>query len=129
THALRPPAAVGHYACFHQRCQLHIRSKDHGFDERASSPLWSARFRGESRHLVPPPKRSMTKDDYKTSALFTGIMLLAFVLRVYHLGTSSLWFDEILTVYDAMAPFSKIHRIVLASPPLFHYLIRAMLLV
>lgn len=41
----------------------------------------------------------------QTVALFTGILLVNFWLRVYRLGQPSLWADEILTAYRAQASF------------------------
>ncbi len=65
----------------------------------------------------------------KEYAIGLGLTLLAAVLRFWNLGGPSLWFDEALNVQDAGHPFSAIHRVVLASPPLFHYVIRGFLLV
>ncbi len=52
------------------------------------------------------------------------LTLLGGCLRFYHLGEQSLWFDEVLTVMDASRPFHDISRTVLASPPLYHYIVR-----
>jgi len=50
------------------------------------------------------------------------------ILRFYRIGFHSFWLDEILSIRDASVPFSKISSTVLASPPLFHYLLRALYL-
>jgi uncharacterized membrane protein len=60
---------------------------------------------------------------FATALLFS----LGAWIRCFRLGRQSLWFDEILTVHDASFPFRQIHRIVLASPPLYHYLIHFLL--
>jgi len=49
---------------------------------------------------------------------------MAFLIRLKGLGSQSLWLDEVMTVQDAMHPFVQIHRQILASPPIFHYVVR-----
>ena len=46
-----------------------------------------------------------------------------------HLGYHSLWLDELINIRDVSNTFSKIHQVILASPPLFHYLLRVIYLV
>ena len=41
-------------------------------------------------------------------------------LRFYHLGSKSLWLDEVFNVLDSAHPVSEIPRIVYSSPPLFY---------
>jgi mannosyltransferase len=72
------------------------------------------------------PDRPLNRQDVW---IMIGLTCLAIGFRIYRLGAQSLWFDEVLTFQDAMCPFSVIHKVILASPPLFHYLIRLVLLV
>jgi len=51
---------------------------------------------------------------------------LGATLRLFKLGEHGLWLDEILTVRDVTNPWNEIHKNILASPPLYHYFIKAM---
>lgn len=81
-------------------------------------------------HKEPYPSITPVSTKRETHTwIVVGLTALAFALRFYRLGTQSLWLDEVLNVNDAMVPFSKIHRVILASPPLFHYIVRTFILV
>src|SRR5690242_3485073 len=60
---------------------------------------------------------------------FLSIITLGTFLRFFHLGTYSLWLDEFLNFFDATHAFREMYRIILASPPLFHYVVRCFYLV
>jgi len=68
---------------------------------------------------------------HKDSASWTflSIIMLGIFLRFFRLGTSSLWLDEFLNFFDATHPFREMQRVILASPPLFHYVVRCFYLV
>jgi len=54
-----------------------------------------------------------------------ALFIIGAGLRFFRLGRQSLWFDEILTVHDISVPLTQIHRTILASPPLYHYILYA----
>jgi len=65
----------------------------------------------------------------KLPSSFYFILLLATISRLYHLGFQSFWLDEFINFFDSTHPFHKIHSEILASPPLFHYVVRCFYLI
>jgi len=60
---------------------------------------------------------------------FYLILVIGAISRLYHLGFQSFWLDEFINFFDATHPFHKIHSEILASPPLFHYVVRCFYLI
>ncbi len=60
-----------------------------------------------------------------THVLIVLLLLLAFALRLYRLGTQSLWYDEGVSVYLAAQPLPEItaHTARDIHPPLYYYLL------
>lgn len=71
--------------------------------------------------MTPQNSSSCPRFHWLAPTLLTSI---GAVLRFTGLGRSELWFDEIMTVRDAAQPWSHVHALVLASPPLFHYVVK-----
>lgn len=59
----------------------------------------------------------------------TCILLVAVgvSLRFFRLSFQSVWLDELINLRDASHPFPEIHRAIMASPPLFHYIVHGIL--
>ncbi len=66
----------------------------------------------------------MTSASEKKHPYLIAILAGGIFLRFFHLGQHSFWLDEFINFFDATAPFPQMHRVILASPPIYHYIVR-----
>lgn len=70
---------------------------------------------------VPPPIKQLGHP----LVVMSGLTLIAFIIRLYHLGARSLWYDELLHLDVARAPLNEINSQLIrhAGMPLDYYLL------
>src|SRR4029077_2389643 len=61
---------------------------------------------------------------YLWAILLASVVLLGFALRLYHLDSQSVWYDEVFALSVSRLPFTQMHQALiqdLVHPPLHYY--------
>jgi uncharacterized membrane protein len=77
--------------------------------------------------LTTPPPQSLVAHTLWARIGLLALLLLAFALRLYHLGSESLWYDETVSAYLATQPVSELiaHTARDIHPPAYYLLLHA----
>lgn len=69
------------------------------------------------------PRPAAIRASLKPAIGLSALGLLALVLRLYHLGTESLWLDETASVWFASQPLANVLKSEPTNPPLYYLLL------
>ena len=79
--------------------------------------------------IVPPP-RLRPEDPYLSFILLAGVVLLGLALRLYRIGSQSVWHDEVFALTVSRLPWTQTNAALvkdLVHPPLHYYLLHGWL--